>query len=418
MDLASADVPLSDQQDSVTPLKLPRAFLHDCARCLALAHQHRLQLLPGDAVDLSAWPSPFILPTLTQDAQCEEQSPAFSFILRLLQAAELLHADAECWRVDTSMATWLGQPSATQLLHLRRAWWEHILWDARALPALRLPPWLERRWPAIVAAVCAAVVAGPTAVWTPLTDLRPELERAGLLAAPGVTANLPALRDVAASGVWNLARFLIHVALPRLGLLELANVAGQPHLRPTEEGRAWLRTALARHTAAEEAAGAGPSAPALEVDVPYQDLCLSPPDFPLLTATLPVDPANTAEITLDLRLSVTAPAACTFVLMHVAEPLPAEESAPAGIPATVMYRATHATIARGIARGYPVSTVLFLLARWTGGELDSKVVHHPARRRTPLPPRPHRRRRTADRMTSPNLYSPLSPLSSYRNVAF
>ena len=386
MDLASADVPLSDQQGSVTPLKLARAFLHDSARCLALAQGHRLKMLPDGNIDLAGLSYPFILATLSPTISREEQAPAFSFLVRLLQAAELLHPDGEWLVTGPGMAMWLDQPPASQLLHLRRAWWENLLWDAQALPPLRLPLWLERRWPAIVTTVCTAVAACPANVWTPLASLRMELERAGLLAAPGVAANLPALRSAVKSGVWGLARFLVHSALPRLGLLELTNVEGQIHLRPTEEGRVWLRTALKRRKDAEDVPDgpalvglpvlAGLPALALELDVPYHDLYLPLPDFPLLTVALATASSATAEITLNLRLTLTAPAACTFVLMHVAEPLVVVENTIAGVPETIAYRATHATIARGIARGYPVSAVLFLLARWTGGELDPAVVHH------------------------------------------
>jgi len=379
MSLASADVPLSDQQDSVTPLKLARAFLHDSARCLALAQGHRLKMLPDGNIDLAGLSCPFILATLSLTTRREEQAPAFSFLVRLLQAAELLQLDGEWLVTGSGMAMWLDQPPASQLLHLRRAWWENLLWDAQALPPLRLPPWLERRWPAIVTAVCTAVAACPANVWTPLASLRMELERAGLLAAPGVAANLPALRNAVKSGVWGLAHFLIHIVLPRLGLLELASVAGQPHLRPTTEGRVWLRTALKQRKDAEDVpdgpALAGLPALALELDIPYHDLYLPLPDFPLLTVALAADPGAT-DVTFDLHLTLTAPAACTFVLMHVAEPLVAVENTTAGVPETIAYRATHTTIARGIARGYQVSAVLFLLARWTGGELDPEVVHH------------------------------------------
>lgn len=347
----------------------PLALLHESARCLALAAQRRLKLLPHGALDpdvFSKWLPVCVFPAV--EALHETSSLALSFVVRLLQAADLLRAEAEWLLPGSGLERWLGQPPALQLLHLRQAWWRQVAWDAAALAALRLPAWLERRWPALITTTCTGVVA--CAAWTPTTAIHPRLERAGLLTAPGQAGNLPSVSQAVETAVWGVARFLLHFVLPGLGLVELAWRAEHTYLRATPEGRAWLQVALARRETPPEADHA------LELDIPYHELHFPEPDTLPMTITPASVPEPSPDAAFDLHVALTAPAACTFLLMHVTAPRTPEVPSPTAIPETARYRMTRATVTRGVAWGYPVREVLFFLARWNAGELPPDLVQH------------------------------------------
>ncbi len=351
----------------------PLAFLHDCARCLALSQQGVLKLNPQGHLQpdsVARLAGVWLSHPLSPDVRSEAQLPALSFTVRLLQSADLLHSVNAQWLPSPTLSAWLNQPSALQLLRLRQAWWQHVAWDAGGIPAVGLPAWLQHRWAAVVATICTGLSKSTPAAWLPLHNIPTWLQQAGLLTVPDYVRNLPNVQRSLGAGVWGLASFLIQIVLPCLGLVELTNEDGQLHLRPTAEGRTWLRIALERRAATTDAQHA------LEEDIPYHELRFPDPTFPLLTAALAVTPGETTDPTIEIAATLAAPAACTFLLTHVAEPLPpAVTSAPAA-PPTVRYRITPTSIARGVAWGYPVRLVLFLLARWTAGELDPAVVQH------------------------------------------
>ncbi len=350
---------------------LPLAFLHDCARCLALSQQGVLKLNPQGHLQpdsVARLADVWLSHPLSPDARSEAQTPALSFTVRLLQSAALLQRVSAQWLPSPTLSAWLNQPPALQLLHLRQAWWQHVAWDAAAIPAMSLPAWLQRRWSAVVETVCTGLSESTPDAWLPLHNIPVWLQQAGLLTVPDYVRNLPNVQRSLGAGVWGLAFFLIRTVLPCLGLIELTSNDGQLHLRPTAEGRTWLRIALERRAAAADAQHA------LEADIPYHELRFPDPAFPPLTVALAATSGENSDPAIEIGVTLAAPAACTFLLTHVAEPLPpAGPSAPAA-PALWRYRITHASIARGVAWGYPVRHVLFLLARWTAGELDPLVV--------------------------------------------
>ncbi|MCW5853950.1 MAG: WYL domain-containing protein [Anaerolineae bacterium] len=320
-----------------TVLPSPPRLLHDAARCLALAHQHRLgvtrlgRLEPNSLQRLAAYTQP-------------DDAAYVRFLFDLLVEAGLLRlADGHAQPTDAAYR-WLAQPAALQILALRRAWFDslHLTWQW--LPADRAVVLPAVQWPALLLAALAALAA-PEADLT-ADDLLQRLERQGLLVPRGRAQNLPRLRQSAAGRVGRVLAFLLRAVLPGLALVETVSPVGQAGVRPTAEGSAWLRHALADR-------------PGLALDPPYaEELAL--PDTPLAFA-----PVAAAAVTMTAERGVlitpTAPARCVFdvtLFARLRSPDP---------PAR--YELTPAAFQAALSRGGDAAGLLFKLTVYSGGDL-------------------------------------------------
>lgn len=337
-------------------LSYPLVFLHDCARCLALAADTGLALNPQGYLQPKALARIGAVCRLAPAMPGERQAPQLSFTARLLWRAGLLEQQESALHCATqATATWLQQAPVTQLLALRNAWWFRLMPDRRYLPALAFPDYLARHWRMIVGAACTWVSRQPTDRTITTGMLSAALRAQHLTAPPGVQANLPNVRQDVVRRIQSLVTFILQIALPSLGLVRVADTPAA--YRPTAEGRAWLRAALAR--AGQR--GAPEPARAVELRVPGNGPRLAAPRLP----PLHVDSA------LRLHVYTGAPPALTFGLLHVAELVLLPDHADPKVP--VVYRLTRESLARGAGRGYPVAEVLLLLERFSGGTLPPEA---------------------------------------------
>lgn len=334
----------------------PLAFLQDSARCLALISQTHLRLNPQgylQPASLSRLAGVMALrPNNAEQLASEAQAPGLSFLLRLLGCAGLTGVVEGSLRLSSTAYEWLDQPAETQLLQLRQVWWSRFVLEAGNLPPLAFPRFLERRWPPLCLEICRWAARLPTEKWTASDDLQAYLAKHHLLEPVGHTRSLPNVRRVAERRALALAEFLIKLALPYLGLIELECTSANSGFRPTPEGSAWLRAALSHHT---ETALSPASAAELAIHSPQ--LVLPRLDEPLITV----------NDDLSLALHPAAPAACAFEIAHLAQLVSLDA-------ACAVYQLSRQSVKQAIGWGYPLTDITFLLARYSGGRLPSAVV--------------------------------------------
>ncbi len=342
-----------------------RSFLHDAARCLALAHQGQLRLdargqLAAGAIDRLV--DELILKPRAPNPQRQAQWPGLSFTLDLLGQAGYLAAGDSLLLLAPAVHDWLGLPASIQLDRIRQVWWLAPLVNTRWLPVNRRQRPLDSHWRSLILHTCRWAVALPADEWTPAEGLAHHLSEQGAIQATGAGANLPRVRRALRRQSLALADFLLQVALPRLGLIELRPGDDGLHLRPTPGGAEWLHAALER----ADLLAHPPQDASVEMIVPAGG-----PVFPSAESSAVI-------IDLDLRITIplSAPILCTFELCHVAQLLTP------GPPAR--YRITKESLRQGVAWGYPVADVLFMLDRFSGEGLPSAVVTQLERWRTEM----------------------------------
>ena len=219
--------------------EFPLLFLHDAARYLALR----------DLVQ-NTGPTPTRYATVAAQPTAAAQALAYNFLSALLQAAGLAAPEADT--LTPRARAWLAQPLPLQLDTLRQAWWHTVAWEPQAWPALDFPHWLAGRWATVVTAVCRWLVQRSTGQWSAWADLERILAEQRLYTPSGIQGNLPRLQRVTRACVDSLARGLLLLALPALGLSEARRQAASWQVRPTAAGKRWLTVALERrqvHTA-------------------------------------------------------------------------------------------------------------------------------------------------------------------------
>jgi len=336
-------------------LSYPLVFLHDCARCLALATSAGLALNPQNYLQPTALATIAEVCRLASVATSEEHAQQLSFTVRLLWQADFLeHRDSALHCAVEATATWLQQPPVMQLQVLRDAWWFRLALDFQHLPTLAFPDHLARHWRKVIRATCLWISQQPTDQPITLKPLYTTLHTQHLTLPPGNQANLPSVQRDVAQRVRGLAAFLLRVALPSLGLVRVAGMADTLHCYPTEEGQTWLCAAL---RIAEQR---------IDTDIERAVALHVPGDGPLLTA--PGYPSLRVDDQLHLYVYAAAPPALSFALLHVAELRQMPDHADPEVP--VSYRITSDSLARGVTRGYTVAEVCFMLGRCSGGEVS------------------------------------------------
>jgi hypothetical protein len=335
-------------------LSYPLIFLHDCAHSLALAAGAELVLNPQHYLQPAALARLAEVCRLATLATSEELTLQLSFTVRLLwQAGFLERRESALHCASQTTALWLQQAPVTQLLTLRDAWWFRLMPERRNLPALAFPDYLARHWRRIIWMTCTWISQQPTDRPVTVKSLYAALDAHHLTTPSGNQANLPSVQRDVEQRVRSLATFVLRVALPSLGLVRVAGAADTAHCYPTEEGQAWLRVAL--RIAGKRDGTDVARAVALHV----------PGDGPILTA--PGYPALRVDDQLRLRVFAGAPPALSFALLHIAELVQVPAHAAPEVP--VSYRITRDSLARGVAQGYAVAEVCFMLGRCSGGEL-------------------------------------------------
>lgn len=301
------------------------AFLHDCACCLALARCAPLRLSAQGtlgAKDVAR------LAAATASLSSEQD---VAFTVGLLHGAGLLRLDGSSLSYALLSDTWLTHPATLQLTSLRSAWWRIALDPNRWFPLVFPPAW-KRRWTAVVQAICSWLVRLPPGDWGAVAMAAKELEQRGLFSPPGATGNLPAVRQAVVGHVFTLTDLLLTRILPRLGLVETNEMVGEIHLRPTAEGRHWLRAAL-NHWQEGPAGDA-----AVEMDGPPCEL-----DLPPVSSILVGDAPDAVLVLLPL----TAPIIAAFVLAQVAERCRTLPALPANWPQEgICYQLTEPSLAQ------------------------------------------------------------------------
>lgn len=329
-----------------------QAYLHDAARCLALAEQGHLHLDPQGHLrraSLAALARATWQGSDSPDPRTEQAAPRLSFLVRLLAQAGLLGDIDQSLRLSDTAHEWLSRPAEEQLLALRQVWLlsPELTWCWA--PANRRRKSLAPQWRFLVLETARRIAALPTDDWTPAQALRADLALEGVLEIKGVDQNLPRVRRASMRQTAALLTFLLLDVLPVLGLVDAQVLDGVTCLRPTHEGQTWLAAALAKRMA---------------WDSPAPDLAheLTAPDSALV---LPAVSTPMVHVDDDLRVTVEhhAPASYTFDIAQFAEllsPAPPAE-----------YRVSAHSLQQAAARGYSIGDVSFLLRRFAGGPLPA-----------------------------------------------
>lgn len=351
----------------------PLALLRDAAYLLALAHQQQLQvnaqgqLQVGSVARLT---SGLILERETRSPR----SPGLCFLIGLLGHAGFLAEASGCLRLSDAGHAWLGQPAHRQIDQLRQVWWFAPEVNACWLPPTRRQRPLDSHWQALVRALAGWLAGLPADRWTPAADLYVHPDLAALFRLPREGHRLPGVRQAFAGQNRAMVDFLLAVALPRLGLIEVDHGTDW-QVRPTAEGVDWLRRAVEHarllQSPTPQVVDDAPVGVSMELRIPSPGL-----RFPLVKApAVVIDPRVAVEPEAEVRLAVHlhAPALSTFEIAHLAElhapgaPPPAQEPA--------HYRITAGTLQQAVAWGYPVADALFLLDRFADDPLPPAVVH-------------------------------------------
>ncbi len=332
-------------------------FLHDAARVLSLAQQQSLTRNPQGHLQPEALIRLITCCRLAASSQANGESgaPHLSFLVHLLERAGWLTAADSSAPLTCSAAAdaALQQPLPVILDQLRETWWYGLLPDMDALPPLRLASAHKRRWRNLALTICAAVAALPADCATPLSQLARDLESRGQLSPPGAEGRLSATRAAYRRQALALFKFVTTVALRALGVV-VYEESPYPRLRPMLTGAVWLRAALAQQSLRDTP----PSDVGVELALPSLGDELPAPALPPLTFAPD----------LCFTLSPYAPLWLTFAAQYFAVPeIPAP---PAGDPAPDRYALTRAGLEHGATWGYPAADVLFLLGRYSGGELS------------------------------------------------
>lgn len=338
----------------------PLAFLHDIARCLAMADQGVLQLNPQNRLQMSSVArlaaASMVRPEYRRPLS-EAQAPGLSFLVGLLGSGGLIGVVADgpaskALRMSPAGHEWLARPSHRQVEQLRQMWWLDPLTATRALARARYRRRLDGHWRQVTLETAAWIAALPEDAWSPLTDLTAHLAARGLTSA-GASANLPRVQQSFERQSTAFGLLLAEVVLPRLGLVEIRRLAGKGmEVRAMAEGSVWLRAALSRSELLQR-----PTQDAgVELTIDSTDL-----RFPVSC-----DPAMRIEPGLELVVSLAAPALCTFEISHVAELVSP------GPPAR--YKLTRDSLRQALTWGYPVPEVLFLLAQFSNGRVPQAVL--------------------------------------------
>lgn len=344
-------------------LSYPLIFLHDCARCLALADGEGFPLNPQGYLQPTTLARAGEVCRLASATPSERESPQLSFTLRLLWEAGLLEYRGAALHCATeAVAAWLRQAPVTQLLTLRDAWWLLLMPDRRHLPAMAFPDYLAQHWRRVIWTTCTWISQRPVDRALTVESLYAMLHRRRLTTPPGNQANLPNVQRYVAQRVRDLATFLLRVALPSLGLVRVADVADTARYYPTEEGQTWLRAALRAASPDAEQRPEPDTVRAIALHVPGDGPALTAPGYPPLRV----------DDHLRLRVYPGAHPALSFALLHVAELRHVPDHADPEVPVT--YRITRDSLARGVVRGYTVAEVRFMLGRGSGGEVSPEAL--------------------------------------------
>jgi hypothetical protein len=331
----------------------PLAFLHDAARCLALAHQGQLSLNVHGRLQISSvtrLADSLLLRPEAPHPHSEAQAPELGFLIALLGRAGFVGVVEDTLHTTNAAHDWLALPVALQIGALRQVWWHSPTLDGRWLPSTRHRRPQDSYWRQVILEVCGRASDLPPQDWTLVADIHAYLATQSLL-QPGAGGNLFQVRRARERRTLAVARFLLQFVLPVLSLVELDADQPEPLLRPTPEGQTWLRDALDRDRHLAEPSEGAPDGVAVEVAVPHYPL-----NFPAPTAP-PLRVADDLRVSLDLA----APAAFTFELAHFAE------LRSPGPPAC--YQVTRPSLEAAIARGYSISEIHFLLARFAEAPL-------------------------------------------------
>lgn len=330
-------------------------FLHDAAACLALAQQERLSL--DDKGNLSQASQQALAryvhfrPGAAPDG--DELGAAYCvFSFRLLGQAGMLGAAVHSVRLASTALDWLALPPAVQLQQLRHTWFQSLPLGWSGLPAIALEN-IDSRWTDLTLEALRSIAALPVAEWTDTSAIIADLEQRGRLGSGCVAHNLPRVRQADEQRAQCMLHFLFQVILPGLGLAELDASLSGLRLRPTGEGAAWLRAALARQYTLTHPIP----------DTAVELITLVDLRFPRLEeASIVVGlSADQAGDDLSVRVRLSAPAQCTFDIVHVAQPVRDASRS--------LYRVNQHSVRQAVGWGYSISKVIFLLARYSGGQL-------------------------------------------------
>jgi len=331
------------------------AFLHDAARCLALAHQGQLHVNHHGHLHTSSVQTLAHHTSLTPACPSptnEYQAPAHSFLLGLLHQGGWIEAADDSLRLSATAYQWLDQPPELLLHDLRQTWFltPQLTW--RWVPAGRRQVPLDRHWRSMTLQALRAITTSPTTAWMPTSDLIADLEARQSQTRHSLAENLPKVRQARKQHTRKVLRFLFHEVLPRLGLVETRQQDEIPCLHPTTEGAAWLHAALDQYRHLTQ-----PShQTAVEWAVPCQELRFPPLEQPPLLV----------DQNLHLTIGLTAPAACTFQVAHFAQLLSP------GPPAR--YQITSQSLEQALAWGYSGADVIVLLARYSHSRLPREAI--------------------------------------------
>lgn len=337
-------------------------WLHDTSRCLALIAQERLHLTPEGHLPRSALQTLARCTVRSSPAPVShpaQQTSDLVFLLELLQRAGMVAAVGQRLLLSKKALAWLDQPAIYQLSALRQVWFHSLESSWCWLPDDRRSSLLDRRWRYVLLEALQEVVILPLDSWTPTTEVIGALEARNLLNWSDVAQNLPRVRRSVHRRTRQVLDFVLEQILPRLALAEGHRQGETVFLRPTAEGAAWLRAALARSKLFSQP----PDGVAVEQAVPHYELRFPSTDEPPISVA--PDLAADSEQALILTLHLAAPAAYTFDVAHFARLLSP------GPPAR--YHITPSSLHQAAGRGYPISDVIFLLTRFNGGPLSPAV---------------------------------------------
>jgi hypothetical protein len=271
---------------------------------------------------------------------------------------------------------WLGAPAWLQVAQLREIWWRAPQLNYDLAPGAwgRRPP--EDLAERVVQTVASWLSTLPTTAWTPVGKLYTHLGSQARGGLPSPERNLSRVRQAAARRNRVLADVLVQTPLPWLGFADVRTKGQDLWLRPTPSGAIWLREALDRAQLQVQP----PDEASIEMTIAPTGLPLpAVADGPPVQVVLDQRQAATdgavaakpsgsrsGDPAVHLTLQGHAPALCTFEIDHFGQLL-----CP-GPPAR--YQITAQTLEEGVALGYSVDDVLFLLARFSGDELPGPVV--------------------------------------------
>jgi hypothetical protein len=221
----------------------PLAFIHDAARCLALAHQGHLSFDARGrlrARSISRLAGVLSLQPATSPPRSETQSPPLSFLFGLLGQAGLMGNVEDRLRVTATAYDWLDLPASLQVGALRQVWWAgpdlNVCWLRS--PHRQHP--LKSYWKRVVLATCEWVTGLSPSHWTCIPEGESYLVELPALQLADKAGNLPSVRQARHRRLALVVRFLLSFVLPVLGLVEasaplfgLDEVDQELKIRPT-----------------------------------------------------------------------------------------------------------------------------------------------------------------------------------------